>query len=179
MAGLAPAATAVGLGAGCGGDEEGGDEPGSRRAGKREVRLLNSALALEHTTIAAYTAGLPLLSGRSLRSARRFLEHEREHADALARSIRDLGGRPVEPKSADEYARGFPRLRTQEDVLIFAVDLENRAVRTYVDSVPKLSDPALRQAAGAIATNEAEHASVLLGALGRPQVPSAFVTGKQ
>ena len=29
----------------------------------------------------------------------------------------------------------------------------------------------------AIVTNEAEHVSVLLGALGRPQVPTAFVTG--
>jgi hypothetical protein len=46
-----------------------------------------------------------------------------------------------------------------------------------VDAVPKLSDPKLRQTAAAINTNEAEHISVLLGALGKPPVPDAYATG--
>lgn len=44
--------------------------------------------------------------------------------------------------------------------------------------MPKLSDGRLRGTAAAILTNEAEHVSVLLGAMGRPPVPAAFVTGR-
>jgi len=51
------------------------------------------------------------------------------------------------------------------------------AIAAYLDALPKLSSPDLRATAAAIVTTEAEHVSVLLGALGRPPVPTAFVTG--
>ena len=66
-------------------------------------------------------------------------------------------------------------------MLRFAVDLENTVIEAYLDAIPKLSSPDLRQTGAAIVSNEAEHISVLLGALnpGDPaaQVPNAFVTG--
>ena len=49
----------------------------------------------------------------------------------------------------------------------------------YLDALPRLSSHDLRATAASIVTTEAEHASVLLGALGRPQVPTAFVVGKR
>ena len=57
--------------------------------------------------------------------------------------------------------------------------IENRAIAAYLDALPKLSSPDLRATVASIVTTEAEHASVLLGALGRPQVPSAFVVGRR
>jgi Ferritin-like domain len=51
------------------------------------------------------------------------------------------------------------------------------SLAAYVDAIPKLSNPTLRQTAAAINTNEAEHISVLLGALGKPPVPDAYATG--
>jgi rubrerythrin len=177
LTGLTTAGGSVLFLAACGGDDDEDEEP--RGAGAEgDVRILNSALDLEHTAIAAYTAGAKLLRGDALATGRTFLQHEREHAQGLEQAIRDLGGTPNKAKAAAEYARGFPALGNQKDVLEFALDLENMAVAAYVGAIPRLSDPKLRQTAAAINTNEAEHISVLLGALGRPQVPDAFVTGK-
>jgi len=178
LAGVTTAGGAVFLAA-CGDDDAG--EGGGASPQERDVRILNSALDLEHTAIAAYTAGAPLLRGPALEVGRQFLVHEKEHAAALAQAIRDLGGTPNRPRRAEEYRRQLPNLRSQRDVLRFAVDLENAAVEAYIDSIPRLSSPDLRQTAAAIVSNEAEHISVLLGALnpGDPaaQVPQAFVTG--
>jgi rubrerythrin len=166
--------------AACGGDDEqeGAGAKASGPGARRDVGILNSALDLEHTAIAAYTAGAELLRGGALATARTFLQQEREHAQGLAQAIKELGGTPSRAKSPAEYRAGFPPLRSQRDVLEFAIELENMAVAAYVGAIPQLSDPRLRQTAAAINTNEAEHISVLLGALGRPQVPDAYVTGR-
>ena len=63
-------------------------------------------------------------------------------------------------------------------MLRFALDLEQTAIAAYIDALPKLSNGDVRATAAAIITNEAEHAAVLLDALGRDPVPAAFVTGK-
>jgi len=172
--------TAVFLAA-CDGDEDDeGTQTGTRTGGgEGDAKVLNAALDLENTAIAAYTAGAPLLTGEARATGRLFLKQEQEHADGLSRAIRDLGGTPNKAKSEDEYKEGFPELTDQNDVLEFAVDLENTAVAAYNSSIPKLSDGKLRQTAAAITTNEAEHISVLLGALGKPEVPDAFVVGKK
>jgi rubrerythrin len=167
--------------AACGGDEE--VELGAPRVSpvERDVRILNSALDLEYTAIAAYEGGVGLLRGEARELGGRFLGHEREHAERLGQAIRDLGGTPNRPRRNEEYLRQFPNLRTQRDVLRFAVDLENAVVEAYVDAIPRISSPELRQTSAAIVSNEAEHISVLLGVLnpGDPlaQVPQAFVTG--
>lgn len=179
LAGLTAAGgTAVAFAA-CGDDDEDEEGEGAKRpAGEGDVRILNSALDLENTAIAAYTAGAALLKGEVLKVGKTFLGQEKEHAAGLSQAIKDLGGTPNKAKTAEEYAQGFPSLKSQNDVLKFAVDLENMAVAAYVGAIPKLSDPRLRQTAAAINTNEAEHISVLLGALGKPPVPDAFVTGR-
>lgn len=148
--------------------------PASKGAGGGDVAILNSALDLEHTAIAAYTAGAPLLKGRALADAKYFLSQEMAHADGLTTAIKQLGGTPNKPKAAYDF--GSPKSAT--DVLKLANMIEHTAVAAYVDAIPKLSDPSLRATAAAIVTNEAEHISVLLAALGKPPVPSAFVTGK-
>lgn len=154
---------------------------GSSGAGA-DVSILNSALDLENTAIAAYTAGAPLLKGAALSAGKLFLSQEKEHAQGLTQAIKDMGGKPNRAKSMNAYVQGFPKLKTQTDVLRFAVDVENMAVAAYIGAIPKLKTPTLRQTAAAIETNEAEHISVLLGALNAnnpvKQVPDAFVTGK-
>lgn len=169
---------AVFLGA-CGDDEDlsTSASDSSDSDASADVDILNSALELEYTAVAAYTAGAALLKGDVLDAGKEFLAQEQEHADGLATAITDLGGTPVEPKMDDDY--DFPKLSSQEDVLNFANELENMAVAAYVDAIPKLTEPELRVTAAQIVTNEAEHISVILGALGKPQVPDAFVTGTQ
>ena len=157
------------------------EETSSRRDPERDaesvaadVEILNAALDLELMAVAAYRAGARLLEGDARDVGRTFLEHEREHAEALSRAILDLGGRPHRARPRYD----IPELRSQEDVLRFAVDVENVAIAAYIDALPKLSRGELRGTAAAIVTNEAEHVAVLLGALGRPPAPDAFVTGK-
>ncbi|HWC25857.1 MAG TPA: DUF4439 domain-containing protein, partial [Solirubrobacteraceae bacterium] len=105
---------------------------------------------------------------------KRFLAQEQEHADGLSQAIEDMGGTPNEPKASYD----FPQLRSQRDVLRFAVELENSAIAAYIDALPKLSENDLRATAAAIITNAAEHLALLLDALGRDPAPDAFVTGR-
>ncbi|HYP47009.1 MAG TPA: ferritin-like domain-containing protein [Thermoleophilaceae bacterium] len=171
---LAGAGVAVALGA-CGEDDAPRREAGARSAG--DARLLNRALALEHTAVAAYDLGAQLVRARELGPWRAIAEQEREHARRLSQLVRERGGRPAQARLPEEYERSFPRLRTPGDALRFAADLENRIVRSYLESLAKLRDPALRRLAAAIATSEAEHL-VLLGELrGVDPAPDAFVTG--
>jgi rubrerythrin len=139
-----------------------------------DVEILNAALDLELMAVAAYRAGIALLAGEVREVAKRFLDQEREHAAGLASAIKHAGGTPNRAKASYD----FPRLRTQADVLRFAVDIENTAIAAYIDALPKLGKGDLRATAAAILANEAEHIAVLLGALGMQQVPAAFVVGK-
>jgi rubrerythrin len=144
-------------------------------AAKRDAEILNGALDLEHTAIAVYTAGAPLLKGDVLKLGRQFLSQEKEHADALETAIRNAGGRPNRPKPSYD----FPSVTDQAGTLKLATMIENIAIAAYLDAIPKLASGDLRATAASIVTNEAEHVAVLLGAQGRPQVPGAFVLGKR
>ena len=160
----------------CGDGDGGGASAEELR--QRDLRLLGSALDMENTLLAAYAAGTELLQGGGRPALDEVVRQERLHADRLAQVIRERGGRTNPPKTPEEYARSFPRLRSGRDALRFAVDLENAAIRLYLEAMPFLSEPQLRQDAAAIATSEAGHAALLRGELGRPPVPDAFVTGR-
>jgi len=147
---------------------------GPDESDQADVEILNGALDLELLAVAAYKAGAARLQGRMLEVVKRFLEQEQAHADGLAAAIEDAGGQPNRAKSSYD----FPAMRTQTDVLRFAVDLENTAIAAYIDALPKLTQGDLRATAASIITNEAEHVAVLLEALGQNPMPSAFVTGK-
>jgi len=151
-----------------------GDVTKAKSARETDVAILNTALDLEHMAVAAYTAGAPMLKGAALTAGKTFRAHEQEHADGLKNAIKDLGGKPNRANGSYD----FPTARNQNDVLNFAVDIENTAVAAYIDALPKLSMAELRGTASAIVTNEAEHIAVLLDALGEDPVPDAFVTGK-
>ena len=119
------------------------------------------------------TPVLPRLRGSARALALRLQAQERDHADGLSEAILQLGGTPSKPQPT--YS--FPRLRGQAAALRFATGIENRAIAAYMKTLPRLTSPDLRGTAAAIVTDEAEHLAVLLGELGRPQLPQAFVTG--
>ncbi|MGH2839308.1 MAG: ferritin-like domain-containing protein [Solirubrobacteraceae bacterium] len=160
--------------AACGDDDKTGVDDNAVERNQVDVEILNGALDLELMAVAAYKEGAGLLGGDALQIVKDFLEQEQAHADALASAIRDAKGEPNKAKSSYD----FPELRSQRDVLTFAVVLENTAVAAYIDALPKLTKGDLRGTAAAILTNEAEHIAVLRDALGLPPVPEAFVTGE-
>jgi hypothetical protein len=179
LLGAGAAAGSAALVSACGGGGNSGPHRSSRsQAETLDLKLVGSALDLEHTLVAAYAAGADLLRGSARRAAREIVEQEQEHARHLSGLVRDLGGQPNPPKTKEEYARSFPRLTARADALRFGVDLENSAVRYYLEALPHLSTPGLRRVAASIATSEAGHAALLRGELGRTQVPDAFVTGR-
>jgi hypothetical protein len=140
-----------------------------------DVEILNTVLDLEHAAIAAYTAGIPLLTGRPRAAAVRFLGQELSHATKIAGAVKGAGGKPNEPRA--RYDLGNPRGPAQ--VLALLDQVESSLVDVYLDAIPKLSPGWLRANVASILANEGQHIAVLRSARGLPPAPSAFLTANQ
>ena len=147
---------------------------GGTRAG--DVQILNTALAAELEAVAAYQLGAEsgLLQKPVLDLAVQFQGHHKQHADVLAKTVRQLGGAPVAAKS--KYSFPVEGLKNQADVLRFAAQLEQGAVSAYLGAVPLFANRDLSKAAASILGDEAMHWAVLRNALGENPVPVAFVS---
>ena len=147
------------------------------------MRILNFALDLENTAVAAYT------TGTAAAEAARLSRWAGGSWRTSASTRRASGGRsgtsaarPTGPASTEEYRSRFPNLKSQEDVLRFAVDLENTAVEAYLDAIPRLSSPDLRQTGRGDPVQRGRAHLACCSASStrvtrRPRCPSAFVTG--
>lgn len=142
-----------------------------------DVRILNTAIGAEYEAVAAYQVGAEsgLLSKDILSVAVAFQGHHKEHAAAIAATVKKLGGHAAEAKT--KYSFPVDKLKTQADVLRFAAGLEKGAVAAYLGAVPLFGDRALAQVAASILGDEAMHWAVLRQVLGEtPVVPSAFMS---
>ena len=156
----------------------GGDPPPSRGAPPGSgAALLGSLLALERAVIAAYGVAGEVLRGDARATARAIGEQEREHARTLEQLIGRLGGDPPAGRSAEEYERTFPRLRSQGDALRFLEDLEQRQVRAYLEALAELPELGLRRTAAEIGAAEGAQLAAVRVLDGRPASPNAFETG--
>jgi hypothetical protein len=145
-------------------------------ATEQDVQILNSAIAAEHNAIAAYQVGAEsgLLKPDALKLAVQFQGHHKEHVNALGSMVEKLGGTPAAPKA--KYHFPVETLKTQEDVLRFAAELEKGAVSAYLGAIPQLGSGDLEKAAASILGDEAMHWATLRYVLGENPVPSAFVS---
>lgn len=137
-----------------------------------DIAVLNHVLDLEYTAVAAYEAGIPLLSGHARAAAARFLGHELSHATKLASTIKGAGGKAHPPQAS--YDLGHPR--SEAAVLEGLRATESSLIDAYLAAIPKLTPGWLRAVAAGILANESQHVSVLDLVQGRRPVPSAFVT---
>jgi hypothetical protein len=175
-AGVAFAGGSGALLAACGGsDDRATTQSGGIEGSADDVGVLERALAVELTMVDAYSRGAVLLRGSMRAAGEAFLAQEQEHADVLTKAVTQLGGDATARRLPIDYAT----LRGRPQVLELWRRLEALAIATYADTIPKLSTGALRATIGTISTCEAEHAAVILGALGRPQAPEAFVRGRR
>lgn len=135
-----------------------------------DVGILNVALGLEHEGINAYTLGAKsgLLQKPVLDIAVKFQADHKAHRDALIATINKLGGKPVEEKTLDEYAKALNAgtLKSQEDVLKLALSLELGAANAYLGVIPAFKDIGLSKIAGRLAADEVSHWTILNNALG-------------
>jgi rubrerythrin len=151
-------------------------EAGKQDDTESDVRILNTALSAELEAIAAYAVGADsgLLQKRVLDLALQFQGHHKEHADALAATVRKLGGTPAEAR--ERYVFPTDKLKSQADVLGFAAGLERGAVSAYLGAVPLFHGRELASAAASILGDEAMHWAILRQALGQDPVPTAFLS---
>lgn len=133
-----------------------------------DVAILNTALGLEHEAIAAYELGAKsgLLKDGTLKVAKTFMDHHKEHRDLLESTIKKLGGTPAKAKTMADYNFPADKLKKAEDVLRFAAKLEKGAASAYLGAIPVFQAPALKTAAGRLVADESMHWVVLQNALG-------------
>lgn len=140
-----------------------------------DAALLNHLLDLEHMGIAAYTAGIPLLSPAGRKDGKLFLTQELSHAGELGGLVRQAGG--TAHKGRETYSLGHPR--NEEDVLNLLHRIERAQINAYLNAIPKVSLGSTRAALAAVMANDAQHISVLRLSLGRRPIPTALVTGHE
>jgi rubrerythrin len=143
--------------------------------------ILEGAVGLEQTAAIVYETayGSGLLEKPVAGIARLFRDQEREHAGELSQALEDLGGTPPVPPKPEDVT-GLGAVSSQEDILRFALELENMAVVAYVDAHRKLQSPGLLRTSAQIMANEGQHLVVLRQALGASpaeSVPAAFEAG--
>lgn len=147
-----------------------------------DIGVLQTALALEHEGIAAYSiaAGSGLLSADVIKVASVFLGHHQGHRDELAKLIRAAGGHPVDSKSNNDYIAelNLGALKSQADVLMLATKLEMGAASAYVGQAGALADRSLARMFAGLAADEASHWAILNNAIGGSTPAPAFVFGR-
>ena len=148
----------------------------SAQTTNNDVTILNTALSLEHEGIAAYQLGADsgLLQKPVLNLAVQFQGQHKQHADALEKAIKKLGGTPAAPPKHYEFPK--EKLKTQTDVLTFAATLEKGAASAYLGTIPILTDRDLAKTLASILGDETMHWAVLRQALGQNPAPDAFIT---
>ena len=147
---------------------------------KNDIGILNVAVGLEYEGINAYAIALKsgLLSEAHVKAATKFQDDHKQHNDALIATIRKLGGKPVEARTLDEYAKALKvdQLKNEDDVLDLAARLELGATNAYLGVITAFKDPVLGKIAARLAADEASHFALLNFDLKRP-FSKAFAFG--
>jgi hypothetical protein len=134
-------------------------------AARSDQDILERLLARERRLESAYDAALR--RGRlEERLALGLREQEREHARGIEMSLAARGRRPPDAPEPDPALADA--LRTRESFAAYALALEGRAVRAYVDALASLRDGHLLPSLGAIMASEAQHQVALRMSLGEP-----------
>ncbi|TWV58557.1 DUF4439 domain-containing protein [Streptomyces misionensis] len=97
-----------------------------------ELTAVQAALAAEHAAVYGYGVVGGRIDDRRRTAARAAYDAHRARRDALAREVRDLGGRPVAASAA--YALPFS-VRDPADAARLAARLEERLAGVYADLV--------------------------------------------
>jgi rubrerythrin len=133
-------------------------------ADEGDVKILNVAIALERAGIKAYTdaASTGLLEKPVMAVATGFMRDHEAHRDALIAAVKHTGATPT-----PEVAKlTYPALKSQSDILKFALVVERQAASKYLSVIPSFTDRQLAQVAASILGNETTHVAILAQVLG-------------
>jgi len=137
----------------------------AQTADPSDIASLNSAIAIERAGIKAYTdaAATGLLSKPVLAIASGFLADHIAHRDALMAAVRVAGATPT----TDTLKLTYPPLKSQADILRFALVVEEKAANTYLSEIPDFKDRRFAELAASILGVETTHVALLSNALGQ------------
>ena len=138
--------------------------------GTSDVDILNFALTLEYLESAFYEEAKKKVkaSGELKQLLPLLASDEKAHVEALAGTIKKLGGKPVsEPKFNFEYG-------STAEFLKLAETFENTGVSAYNGAAPSIKSKEVLGAAGAIVQVEARHAAAIALQNGKEPAPSPF-----
>lgn len=138
-----------------------------------DIEILNFALTLEYLEAAFYEQGakeVSNLSGDAAEYAKTFGGEEQEHVEALAATIKDLGGKPVKAPGVD-FGDAFS---SQDAFLELAVTFEDTGVSAYNGAAPMIQSKDLLATAGQIVQVEGRHAAAIRLLVGESPSPNAF-----
>ena len=144
--------------------------------GDGDLDILNFALTLEYLEAAFYTEALEKvgdLSGDVKEIATTIRDDESEHVDALAATVKKLGGKPVAAPGVD-FGKAFAN---QKSFLTTAVVFEDLGVGAYNGAGPSIKSKDVLAAAGSIVQVEGRHAGIVRLLNGDKIAPSAFDKG--
>lgn len=149
-------------------------------AADSDGKILEAAIGLEQTAVFAYDTAVKsgVLDTQTKGVAKLFRGQEQEHADALIAAVGGFGGQAPPKPVTTKDVKGLDGLKSQRDVLRFAVELETMAVAAYYDAHRKLRDARLLQTGASIMACEGQHLVMLRQALKTEAVPTAFENGK-
>ena len=162
--------------AGCGGGGGDGGSAATQSDKDADIELLNGVLSRQLGAVGAYERTLAGLRGRDETLARQFRAQEQEHAEAILKVLRAIGGEAdAEPEEID-----LPEMSNRADRLAFLYELEGTSIDYELSIVTKLTETWPRSLLGSIVANQAQHRLLLrqlLGERGGETIPSAFEDG--
>jgi len=141
--------------------------------GGGDVDILNFALTLEYLEAEFYTEAAKKVGGLSeyeKKLTRELRDNENEHIDALAATIKSLGGKAV-AKPTFAFGGSFG---SRASYLKLANTLEDTGVSAYNGAAPMIESGDVLAAAGGIVQIEARHAALIRIVRKRPPAPVAF-----
>jgi hypothetical protein len=142
-------------------------------SGGGDIDILNYALTLEFLETEFYTLAAKQVKGLSSyesKLTRELRDNEAEHVDALAATIKKLGGTPV-AKPAFDFGGAFA---SRTAYFKTANVLEDTGVSAYNGAAPMIASVDVLAAAGGIVQVEARHAAMIRLLRNKPPAPLAF-----
>ena len=142
-------------------------------SGAGDVDILNYALTLEYLETEFYVQAAKQVKGLSKYESdltKELRDNEAEHVDALAATIKKLGGKPV-AKPMFDFGGAFG---SRAVYLKTANTLEDTGVSAYNGAAPMIASAEVLGAAGGIVQVEARHAAMIRLVRNKPPAPAAF-----
>jgi rubrerythrin len=142
----------------------------SSASNKGDLEIVQYALTLEHLETDFYNAVLDsgkIKDAKIGKVAMMIRDNEQEHVDALTQTVKQLGGKPMKPKTNfDAVLKGGPKV-----ILQTAATVENLGASAYLGQAGRIKSKDVLAAALAIHTVEGRHAAALNLLVGKTIVP--------